>query len=308
MDYYNKIKNEIIDIETYKRVKDYSKNKRELEGYYKIGKLIVEAQGGESRAKYGDGLIKDFSKKLVLECGKKYNERTLRRIRQFYLFFKNEKWSQLATKLTWSHYVELLPLKDMNKIYYYIDECIKYNLSRNNLREKIKNQEYERLPEETKIKIISNEENQIEDYIKHPIIIKNTNYEEITEKVLEQLILEDMDNFLKELGEGFTYVGHQYKIKVEDTFNYIDILLFNIKYNCYTVVELKITKLKKEHIGQIQTYMDYIDSELKTIYHNKTIGIIICRENNEYVIKYCSNPNIYQTTYLTVNEEQIEYA
>ena len=196
----------------------------------------------------------------------------------------------------------------MNKIYYYIDECIKYNLSRNNLREKIKNQEYERLPEETKIKIISNEENQIEDYIKHPIIIKNTNREEITEKVLEQLILEDMDNFLKELGEGFTYVGHQYKIKVDNTFNYIDILLFNIKYNCYTVVELKITKLKKEHIGQIQTYMDYIDSELKTIYHNKTIGIIICRENNEYVIKYCSNPNIYQTTYLTVNEEQIEYA
>ena len=308
MNYYNEIKNEIIDIETYKKVKDYSKNKRELEGYYKIGKLIVEAQGGESRAKYGDGLIKDFSKKLVLECGKKYNERTLRRIRQFYLIFKNEKWSQLATKLTWSHYVELLPLKDMNKIYYYIDECIKYNLSRNNLREKIKNQEYERLPEETKIKIISNEENQIEDYIKHPIIIKNTNREEITEKVLEQLILEDMDNFLKELGEGFTYVGHQYKIKVEDTFNYIDILLFNIKYNCYTVVELKITKLKKEHIGQIQTYMDYIDSELKTIYHNKTIGIIICRENNEYVIKYCSNPNIYQTTYLTVNEEQIEYA
>ena len=308
MNYYNEIKNEIVDIETYKKVKDYSKNKRELEGYYKIGKLIVEAQGGESRAKYGDGLIKDFSKKLVLECGKKYNERTLRRIRQFYLIFKNEKWSQLATKLTWSHYVELLPLKDMNKIYYYIDECIKYNLSRNNLREKIKNQEYERLPEETKIKIISNEENQIEDYIKHPIIIKNTNREEITEKVLEQLILEDMDNFLKELGEGFTYVGHQYKIKVDNTFNYIDILLFNIKYNCYTVVELKITKLKKEHIGQIQTYMDYIDSELKTIYHNKTIGIIICRENNEYVIKYCSNPNIYQTTYLTVNEEQIEYA
>ena len=154
---------------------------------------------------------------------------------------------------------------------------------------------------------MENKENEIQDYIKHPIIIKNTNREEITEKVLEQLIQEDMDNFLKELGEGFTYVGHQYKIKVYNTFNYIDILLFNIKYNCYTVVELKKTKLKKEHIGQIQTYMDYIDLEVKSIYHNKTIGIIICRENNEYVIKYCSNPNIYQTTYLTVNEEVIEY-
>ena len=99
MDYYNKIKNEIIDIETYKKVKDYSKDKRELEGYYKIGKLIIEAQGGEEHAKYGDGLIKEYSKKLVSECGKKYNERTLRRIRQFYIFFKDEKWSTLSTNL-----------------------------------------------------------------------------------------------------------------------------------------------------------------------------------------------------------------
>ena len=308
MDYYNEIKNEIIDIETYKKVKDYSKNKRELEGYYKIGKIIIDAQGGESRAKYGDELIKNFSKKLVLECGKKYNERTLRRIRQFYLFFKNEKWSTMSTKICWSHFTELLSIKDNNKIKYYIRITEEHNLGVRELREKIKNKEYERLDDKTKEKLITKKETKIQDYIKHPIIIKNTNYEEITEKVLEQLILEDIDNFLKELGEGYTYIGHQYKIKVDDTFNYIDILLFNIKFNCYTVVELKLTKLKKEHIGQIQTYMDYIDSEVKSIYHNKTIGIIICRENNEYVIKYCSNPNIYQTTYLTVNEEQIEYA
>ena len=308
MDYYNEIKNEIIDIETYKKVKDYSKNKRELEGYYKIGKIIIDAQGGESRAKYGDELIKDFSKKLVLECGKKYNERTLRRIRQFYLFFKNEKWSTMSTKICWSHFTELLSIKDNNKIKYYIRITEEHNLGVRELREKIKNKEYERLDDKTKEKLITKKETKIQDYIKHPIIIKNTNYEEITEKVLEQLILEDIDNFLKELGEGYTYIGHKYKIKVDDKFNYIDILLFNIKFNCYTVVELKLTKLKKEHIGQIQTYMDYIDSEVKSIYHNKTIGIIICRENNEYVIKYCSNPNIYQTTYLTVNEEQIEYA
>lgn len=300
MDYYNEIKNEIIDIETYKRVKDYSKNKKELEGYYKIGKLIVEAQGGESRAKYGDELIKDFSKKLVLECGKKYNERTLRRIRQFYLFFKNEKWSTMSTKICWSHFTELLSIKDNNKIKYYIRITEEQNLGVRELREKIKNKEYERLDNKTKEKLITKEETEIEDYIKHPIIIKNTDHEEITEKVLEHLILEDIDNFLKELGEGYTYIGYQYKIRVGNTFNYIDILLFNIKFNCYTVVELKVTKLKKEQIGQIQTYMDYIDSEVKSIYHNKTIGIIICRENNEYVIKYCSNPNIFQTTYQTV--------
>ena len=305
MNYYNKIKNEIIDIETYKKVKDYSKNKKELDGYYKIGKLLIEAQGGKSRAKYGNGLIKEYSKKLTEELGKGYDTTTLKRMRQFYLIVENG--APLEHLLTWSHYKILLPLKDTNKINYYINECKKNNLGKRELQLKIKNEEYERLDDKTKEKLITKVETEIQDYIKHPIIIKNTNYEEITEKVLEQLILEDIDNFLKELGEGFTYIGHQYKIKVEDTFNYIDILLFNIKYNCYTIVELKTTKLKKEHIGQIQTYMDYIDSEVKSIYHNKTIGIIICRENNSYVIKYCSNPNIYQTTYLTVNEDEIEY-
>ncbi len=230
-------------------------------------------------------------------------------MRTYYLFFsKNVLLQPLAAILSWTHYSIILALKDINKIKYYINECKKNNLSKRQLQEKIKNKEYERLDDKTKEKLIENKDNEIEDYIKHPILIKNTNnYDEITEKVLEQLILEDIDNFLKELGEGYTYIGHQYKIRVEDTLNYIDILLFNIKYNCYCVVELKTTKLKKEHIGQIQTYMDYIDSEVKSIYHNKTIGIIICRENNEYVIKYCSNQNIYQTTYLTVKEDELEY-
>ena len=305
MDYYNEIKNEIIDIETYKRVKDYSKNKKELDGYYKIGKLIIEAQGGESRAKYGNGLIKEYSIKLTKEFGKGYDKTALKRMRQFYLVIENG--APLEHLLTWSHYKILLPLKDYEKIIYYIKQCTKYNLSKRQLQEKIKSNEYERLDDKTKDKLITKEKTEIQDYIKHPIIIKNTNYEDITEKVLEQLILEDIDFFLKELGEGFTYVGHQYKIKVEETYNYIDILLFNIKYNCYTVVELKTTKLKKEHIGQIQTYMDFIDKEVKTIYQNKTIGIIVCKENNEYVIKYCSNPNIYQTTYSTIKEDEIEY-
>ena len=306
MNYYNEIKNEIIDIETYKKVKDYSKNKRELDGYYKIGKIIIEAQGGESRAKYGDGLIKDFSKKLTEDLGKGFTITSLKRMRQFYMII--QKGATLSHQFTWSHYVELLPIENINKINYYIKLTEKQNLGVRKLREKIKNQEYERLDDKTREKIIENKKIEIKDFIKHPIIIKSSNnYDDISEKVLQELILEDIPSFLKELGEGYSFIENEYKIKVEDTFNYIDILLFNIKYNCYTVVELKTTKLKKEHIGQIQTYMDFIDKKVKTIYHNKTIGIIICRENNEYVIKYCSNPNIYQTTYLTVNEEQIEY-
>ena len=300
MDYYQSIKNKLIENEIYSKVKDYSKEKNKVMTYFEIGKLLTEAGG-----KYGDRVIEDYSNKLMNEVGKKYNKRTLFRMRQFYNLFSNEKVSPLVTQLTWTHYIVLLALKDYDEIVYYIEQCIKLNLSKRELQEKIKSKEYERLDDKTRKKIINNKEMVIQDYIKHPIIIKNNkNYDDISEKALEQLILEDIDSFLKELGDGFTYVGHQYKIKVGNTFNYIDLLLFNIKYNCYCVVELKVTQLKKEHIGQIMVYMNYIDSEVKLIYHNKTIGIIVCRENNEYVVKYCSNSNIFQTTYLFSNEEE----
>ena len=296
MNYYDEIKNIIIDNEVYKKVKDYSKNKHELENYYKIGKLLIEAQGGEERAKYGDRLIKEYSKKLVIEVGKKYNYKTLLRIRQFYLF--SEKFATLSRNLTWSHYVELLSINDINKINYYIDITIKYNLSVRELRKKIKSKEYERLDESTRNKLIKKETLNISDNIKHPIVIKNKyNRNDISEKMLKGLILEDIDSFLHELGEGFTYVGNEYKIKLGNNYNYIDILLFNIKYNCYVVIELKVTELKKEHIGQIHTYMNYIDKNVKNIYQDKTIGIIIVRKDNQFIMEYCSDERIYRTTY-----------
>ena len=136
------------------------------------------------------------------------------------------------------------------------------------------------------------------DFVKNPIMIKNTkNYEIISEKILKQIILEDIESFMKELGNSFCFVGSEYKIKIGNTYNYIDLLLFNYEYNSFVVVELKVTELKKEHIGQIQVYMNYIDSNLKKIYQDKTIGIIICRENNQYVIKYSSDDRILSRTY-----------
>jgi len=215
MNYYNEIKNELINNEAYKKVKDYSKNRNDLMTYYNVGKLLIEAQGGEERAKYGDGLIKEYSKKLVIEVGKTYNERTLRRIRQFYVIFKDINWSPLATNLSWSTLCELLPLKNINQIYYYINIISKYNLSKRQLRDRIKNHEYERLDDNTKNKlIIQNEDTSIKDFIKHPIIIKNKyNYEEISEKILKQLILEDIFSFMKELGNGFSLIDSEYKLK-----------------------------------------------------------------------------------------------
>ena len=296
MNYYEEIKQELINNEVYKSVKDYSKNRSDLSTYYNVGKLLIEAQGGEKRAKYGNNLIKEYSRRLTEELGKGYSTRNLKLMRKFYLF---QKGQTLSAQLTWSHYTELLNIENINKINYYIRIIEEQNLSVRELRNRIKNNEYERLDDNTKEKLITKEELLPQDFIKNPILIKNSyDYELISEKILKQLILEDMDNFLTELGDGFCYIKSEYKIKLGDRYNYIDLLLFNYIYNCFVVVELKITELKKEHIGQINLYMNYIDENIKNIYQDKTIGIIICKRDNKFVMEYCSDDRIYRTTYV----------
>ena len=212
MNYYNQIKEELINNEVYKKAKDYSKNRSDLTTYYNVGKLIVEAQGGEKRAKYGYNLIKEYSEELTKEIGGGYSTRSLKSMRKFYLFV--QKGQTMSAQLAWGHYVELLKFNDVNKINYYIDISNKLNLSVRELRIKIKNKEYERLEKETKYKLITQEEPKVNDFIKNPILIKNSyNFTKITESLLKQLILEDLDNFLTELGEGFTYIKNEYKIK-----------------------------------------------------------------------------------------------
>ena len=290
MNYYREIKQELINNEITKRVKDYSKNRSDLNTYYNVGKLLSEA--GKH---YGEGIIKEYSKRLTNELGKGYTVTNLKYMRKFYNLLKSQP---VADQLTWSHYVELLSIKDINKINYYIKITIDQNLSKRQLREKIKNKEYERLDEKTKEKLMSNEEPKVNDLIKNPILIKNSyDYKEISEKVLQKLILEDLDNFLTELGEGFTYIKSEYKIKLGDRYNYIDLLLYNINYSCYVVIELKVTELKKEHMGQIETYMNYVDKNIRRVEQDKTIGIIICKKDNKFIMEYCSDDRIYQRMY-----------
>ena len=299
MNYYNEIKNKLIDNEVYKRVKDYSKNRNDLSTYYEVGKLLIEAQGGEDRAKYGDGLIKEYSEKLTKDLGKKYSITSLKYMRMFYILY--EKSPTLSDQLTWSHYKEILKFNDINEINYYISIIESYNLSVRELRERIKNKEYQRLDDNAKLKLINKEEVNVSDFIKNPIVIKNKyNYdiENISEKMLQTLILEDIPSFLKELGDGFSFIENEYKIKIGNTYNYIDLLLFNIKFNCYVVIELKVCELKKEHIGQIEVYMNYIDKHIKSINQDKTIGIIISRRDNHYYIEYSSDNRIYTRDYV----------
>ena len=299
MNYYNEIKNKLIDNEVYKRVKDYSKNRNDLNTYYEVGKLLNEAQGGENRAKYGDRLIKEYSERLYNELGKKYDITTLKRYRQFYL--KIEKGAAMRHQLSWTHYRELLTLDNINELNYYVEITIEQNLSYRQLREKIKNKEYQRLDDNTKLKLVNKEEIAVSDFIKNPIVIKNKyNYdiENISEKMLQTLILEDIPSFLKELGTGFSFIENEYKIKIGSTYNYIDLLLFNYIYNCFIVIELKVCELKKEHIGQIEVYMNYIDKHIKSINQDKTIGIIISRRNNNYYIEYSSDKRILTREYI----------
>ena len=296
MDYYEEIKNKIIDNETYDRVKDYSKERHRVITYYEIGKLLNEAGG-----KYGDNIINEYSKKLVIEVGKKYNRRTLFRMRQFYRTFSNEKVSPLVTQLTWTHYLVLLSVKDSNAVNYYIDQIFKRNLSKRQLEEVIKSKEYERLPDETKNKIIKEEKLEVKDLVPNPILIKNkNNIEIITEKVLHNLILEDIETFMSELGNNFSFIWSEYKIKIGDTYHKIDLLFFNIKYNAYVVVELKVSEFKVEYISQVQKYMNYIDKNIKEISNNSTIGILICKRENKYVIEYCSDERIVIRKYVLV--------
>ncbi len=306
MNYYEEIKNKLIDDEIYARVKDYSKERHRVITYFEIGKLLAEAG-----SVYGDKVLGEYSQKLILEVGKKYNRYTLFRMKQFYNMFSNEKVAPVAPQLdegqnvatlwqqlTWSHIRLLLPIKDFNEILYYIRVCIERHADVRTLSSYIKSHEYERLPEEAKNKLIANEEPLLTDIIKEPVIINNKyDKEVITEKALHRLILEDDINFCKNLGSGFSMVDHEYKIKIGDYYNYIDFLLYNIKYHCYVVVEIKTTELKKEHIGQIQVYMNYIDKNVRSGLDGITIGIIICKKNNKYIIEYCSNPRIISREY-----------
>ena len=262
--YYDEIKETLVKNEIYKKVKDYSKNKSDLKAYFEVGRLIVEAQGGEKRAKYGNKLIKEYSEKLTNELGKGYKVSNLKNMRQFYLIFK--KCQALPGELTWSHYIELIRLNSMKEIDYYIYITRVQNLSYRELHERIKSKEYERIGFKEEL-----EKPKINTLIKNPIMIKVKNKNErLSEYALHRSILENIDDFLVELGIGFTYVGSEVKIKIGDNYHYIDFLLFNYKFNCFVVVELKVTEFKAEYIGQITKYINYVDKNIKELVNDKT--------------------------------------
>ena len=308
MNYYNEIKSILVDNAIGKKVREYKSNQKDLESYYNVGKLLVEAQGGEERAKYGNGLIKEYSKRLTSELGKGYTVTRLKYMRTFYELVKKspplaDQFKNVNT--TWSNICEILYLKNIEEIKYYLNLSNKLCLTKRELRLRIKSNEYNRLSVEVKEKLKSNEVVGTNEKVPSPVVLQGLKVnDKLTEKIVQKWIDENPASFCEALGEGYTYVKSQYKIKIGSNYNYIDVLLFNYIYNSFVVVEIKVTELKKEHIGQIETYINYIDANLKKDFHNKTTGILLVRENNKWLIKYINNDGIIIRNYIT-SEEQV---
>ena len=293
--YFVEIEHLIKSNEINKRVRKLEENNSLVETYWNIGRLIVEAQGGSKRAKYGNELIEKWSVKLTELFGKGYNTTNLKRFRQFYLYF--EKGALLRHQLTWTHIRKLLPIKNENKRNFYINLCIKNNLSERELTKEIKLNSYERLIEKPdKIEIETPKTYSITTDMKNPIIIPIQS-EVKNEHDLELSILANLDYFFKQLGQGFAYIAHQYKL-VKNNHNYfVDILLFNYEFNAFVIIELKLRSLRKEDKAQMEFYMNLVDEQVKKAFHNKTIGIIISKESDNFIVNFVRSDDIIPLYY-----------
>ena len=296
-EYYNEIESYIKRNEINKKRRILEENYDTLNNYWNIGKLIVEAQGGKIHAKRGEELIKKWSIQFTKKYGKGYDATNLRKFRQFYL-----EIPKCATlwRVSWSIIRIILPIKDINRRNYYFNLSVEQNLSVRQLQEKIKSNSYERLinkPINVEL-IISKKEYTILEDIKNTIIIKVDKNKIIkSEKDLELTILSEITFVLTQLGRGFAFIGNQYKINNY----YIDILLFNIELNSYVVVELKTRKLKVEDKAQVEMYMKLVDENIKKSTQNKTIGIIISKEQDDYVANFVRSNDLIPLTYEVIN-------
>ena len=267
--------------------------------YWNIGKRIVEYQGGEGRAKYGDRLIERLSIELTKEYGSGFTKSNLKRMRQFYLCF--EKGASLRHQLSWTHYKYIITVKNSLARDYYINEAINRQLSVRELERLIKTNTYER-EKSNQITHDNSKKNMDISILKEPYILDflglKLNYKE---KDLEQSIIDNMSKFLLELGKGYSYVARQKKLKIDNKTYYVDLVFYNSILRCYVLIDLKLDKLQHNALSQMDLYCNYFDENIKTYEENKTIGLILVKENNEIVIKYSSvirNQSIYISKYL----------
>ncbi len=267
MNYYKEVESLIKKNEINKGVRALQDNSETLYTYWHIGKLIVEAQGGAKRAKYGNNLIKEWGKKLSEKYGKGYDYTNLSRMRLLYIAFPIV--GSLSQQLTWTHYRYILPIKNANERNYYINQVILNNLSVRDLRCEIKNKSFDRLSykDKTNIEIITESDKlTIEDMLKDPIILKSDiETKELNEAIIHKYVISLLENKFLELGTGFALVGHEYKIIIDNKTYHIDLLFYNYLLNAFVVIEVKTRSLKPQDIGQLEFYVGYVENTRKII-------------------------------------------
>ena len=284
--YLENIKNEIITGNAKVVAKNYQINNVKLTMNYNIGKELAEA--GKH---YGEGIVKKYAKELTKEFGTNYGITNLKYMRLFYNFIK--KGHAMHDELSWNHYKILISLKNDNEINYYINISIRDNLSYRKLAERIRSDEYGRLSIEAKESLQNKEKLSLVQSIPSPIVLTpNKSYEFYTEKILQEIIFENIEDFMHQLGGEYSFIGREYKLNIGDKKNYIDYLLYNYKMNCFCVVEIKAREYKKSDYGQIKTYMNYVDEHLKNITQNNTIGIIITKSVNKLEAHYVKDNQV----------------
>ena len=284
--YLENIRNEIISGNAKVVAKNYQINNVKLTMNYNIGKELAEA--GKH---YGEGIVKKYANNLTKEFGKGYKTEELRKMRAFYELI--QKCGPVDRVLSWSHYVKLLPLKNVEEIKYYISIIKRDNLSKRALAERIKTNEYGRLSDGAKAGLLNKEELSLVQSIPSPIVLMpNKSYEVYTEKILQEIIFENIEDFMHQLGGGYAFIGREYKLNIGDKKNYIDYLFYNVIDSRYCVVEIKAREYRKNDYGQIKTYMNYIDEHLKTITQNNTIGIIITKSVNKFEAYYVKDNQV----------------
>ena len=301
---FDSIKNLVIN----SRNKVYhTVNTEMLNLYWNIGKIIMEIQQGDERASYGDAVLDKLSQKLTNEFGKGFSKRNLERMRKFYIFFPIA--TTMSSQLSWSHYLELIKIDDEQKRKFYLNECINSKWSVRELQRQRDSLLYERLTiSADKEKILElSEKGQIlktsKDLVKDPFVLEFLDIKENTdylESDLEKNIIEHLKEFLLELGKGFSYVGNQIRLTLEEDHFYPDLVFYNRLLKCFVIIDLKIGKVSHQDIGQMQMYVNYYDREIKQDDEKPTVGILLSTNKNETVVKYTlpkDNKTIFSSEY-----------
>ena len=303
---------QVLEDKMYREIKELIENSRRrvlifantelVNLYWHIGENIVNnLQKGERRAKYGEHILKNLSIRFSLEYGKGYSKRNLEQMRKLYLYYPIAQ--ALPAQLSWSHYLELLKVKDDHIRNFYMQECINSRWGYRELGRMIKTHLYERLltSDDNTLAVQGNVISTSKDLIKDPYILEflnlNDNYKE---KDLEKEIINHLKEFLLELGKGFMYVGSEVKIRIDKCNYYPDLVFYNNILNCYVIIELKIGEVTHKDIGQINMYVNYYDKNIKKDSDNPTVGILLAKDKNKTIVKYAipNNEQIYASKYL----------